>query len=195
MASLLFAGPILAYEKFKAAQARRAARKAETASRFSELETANRERIAALQQHTPFCHTSDWSGGGCPRRGPGDNIPIRDAADVMAQQQRSRQDDGVTAAASPSSHPERDFEEGEMRREDTMGTTEMGVIDAYARGATRGKRRDEEAELVVPDVRHVVPLRYEDVRMRKEGGGPCRRKGWERVVRRKVECGEREVVR
>lgn len=76
-----------------------------------------------------------------------------------------------------------------------MGTTEMGVIDAYARGATRGKRRDEEAELVVPDVRHVVPLRYEDVRMRKEGGGPCRRKGWERVVRRKVECGEREVVR
>lgn len=85
-----------------------------------------------------------------------------------------------------------------MRREDTRGTTEMGVIDAYAyaSGATRGERREEEATgLVVPDVRHVVPLRYEDVRMRKEGGGPCKRRGWERVVRRKVECGEREVVR
>lgn len=82
-----------------------------------------------------------------------------------------------------------------------MGTTENSVIDAYAYayrdGATMGerRRRDEDAELVVPDVRHVVPLAYEDVRMRKEGGGPCRRKGWERVVRRKVECGEREVVR
>ena len=102
------------------------------------------------------------------------------------------------AAASPSSHLDRNHGGQEMRREDTRGTTEMGVIDAYAyaSGATRGERREEEATgLVVPDVRHVVPLRYEDVRMRKEGGGPCKRRGWERVVRRKVECGEREVVR
>ena len=91
-----------------------------------------------------------------------------------------------------------------MRREDTRVTTENSVVNAYAYayayayGAPRGERRgrdDEATGLVVPDVRHVVPLRYEDVRMRKEGGGPCRRRGWERVVRRKVECGEREIVR
>ena len=77
-------------------------------------------------------------------------------------------------------------------REETLastGTTQDRIINSYQDDA-----REREEELIKPDVSHIVPPKYEDVRMRK-GGGPCRKSRRERVLRKKVECGDREVVR
>lgn len=92
-----------------------------------------------------------------------------------------------------ASHPQLDRHiEGQgIRREDTSattGTTENALIDSY-----HDEARERDEELMIPDVRHVVPPKYEDVRMRKDGG-PCKKSVRERVLRRKVVCGDREVV-
>lgn len=53
----------------------------------------------------------------------------------------------------------------------------------------RGDGEEDEERLVVPDVRHVMPPRYEDVH---EGEKPCKRTLKERILRRKSGCAQRE---
>ncbi|KAL8989681.1 MAG: hypothetical protein Q9169_008309 [Polycauliona sp. 2 TL-2023] len=188
MASVLLAGPVLAYEKFKESKAKRAARKADKASRFSDLEEENRKRIEALQKNTPFCNTSDWQGGGCPVQCPSD--PNRGSDRLNSTRQEDRQDgeETQTTVSDPHLAGEQDIRRGDTFA--TTGTTENNIIDSYHHEAQ--ERRNE--ELMVPDVSHVMPLKYEDVRMRK-GGGPCKKSLAEKVLRKKVQCGDREVVR
>ncbi|KAL9600840.1 MAG: hypothetical protein Q9179_003077 [Wetmoreana sp. 5 TL-2023] len=59
----------------------------------------------------------------------------------------------------------------------------------------RGSESEDEEELIIPDVSHVVPPRYEDVRTGRDGG-VCKRTLKQKVLRRQGECaGGREVVR
>ncbi|KAL8780544.1 MAG: hypothetical protein Q9213_006410 [Squamulea squamosa] len=195
MASILFAGSVLAYEKFKESKAKRAARKAEHASRFSELEKENQKRIEALQKNTCFCSTSDWQGGGCPVHSAGSrDEDTEDGAMRCDNGNTYGYGDTQTSQADDETQPP-SYPEGQgLAREDTIamtGTTENEIIDSYRNDQVS---RDGEGDLMVPDVSQVVPLQYEEVRMRK-GGGPCKKSLKERVLRRKVECGEREVVR
>lgn len=50
-----------------------------------------------------------------------------------------------------------------------------------------GGRRSGEEELVVPDVSHVVPPKWEDVRVRADGA-PCKRTLKQKVLRRQPAC-------
>lgn len=62
---------------------------------------------------------------------------------------------------------------------------EAGSGGRRSDGGVRGDGEEEEERLVVPDVRHVMPPRYEDVH---EGGKPCKRTLKERILRRKSGC-------
>lgn len=99
-------------------------------------------------------------------------------------------DEETRSASHP--HLNRHIADQRIRRETTFastGTTENALIDSY-----HDEARERDEELLVPDVRYVVPPRYEDVRMRKDGR-PCEKSVRERVLRRKAVCGDREVVR
>ncbi len=168
-------------------KSKRAARKADEAFRFSELERENLKRIEALQQNTPFCSTSDWQGAGCPIPHP-NGLQTRNT-NHMGQKLSS---DEETQMATPQPHAHPDPERHEMSEEETSGstsTTGNAIINPQLNDT---QPRDE--ELVIPDVSHITPPQYEDVRMRT-GGGPCKKTRKERVLRRKVQCGDREVVR
>ena len=77
MASLIICAGALAYDQVQQKRARKKARRVHNEERFSELEKANSDRIAALQQNTCFCQRSDWQGGGCEVHG---YVPPADAA-------------------------------------------------------------------------------------------------------------------
>ncbi|KAL9008809.1 MAG: hypothetical protein Q9180_009465, partial [Flavoplaca navasiana] len=169
-------------------KAKRAARKADDASRFSELERENLKRIEALQQNTPFCSTSDWQGAGCPIAHP--NGSQTGNTDHMGR--HGAGDGETTQIATPQPHSPRDPERHEMSGGDASVSTSTMENAIIHRPPNEAQPRDE--ELVIPDVSHITPPKYEDVRMRT-GGGPCKKTRKERVLRRKVQCGDRDVVR
>ncbi|KAL8994678.1 MAG: hypothetical protein Q9169_005408, partial [Polycauliona sp. 2 TL-2023] len=178
--------------KFKESKAKRAARKADKASRFSDLEEENRKRIEALQKNTPFCNTSDWQGGGCPIQCSSDPNRGSDRLNSTSQEEDRHGDEDIRTTVSDPQHSDPPLAGGQdIRREDTFattGTTENNIIDSYHHEAQ--ERRDE--ELMVPDVSHVMPLKYEDVRMRK-GGGPCKKSLAEKVLRKKIDDDDAEA--
>ena len=92
MASLIIGAGALAYEQVqKKKRARKEARVAYNEERFSELEKANADRIAALQQNTCFCQQSDWRGGGCEVHGyvpPANTVVSGDVGRTEASQER-----------------------------------------------------------------------------------------------------------
>ncbi|KAL8671926.1 MAG: hypothetical protein Q9168_003582 [Polycauliona sp. 1 TL-2023] len=262
--SLLIAGSVFAYEKYKDSKAKRATRKAEKASRFSELEAENQKRIELLQKNTPFCNTSDWQGGGCPGNHPNDRVHDDfDGGNAIRDGERPSGEEPESAITAPRHVDQHEVDRQGMRRTDTFattgtaeddifsrqidshqvnrqgirrtdtfattgtaednmfsrqidshqvdrqgirrtdtfattGTAEYDIIDSYHHPAPQQRNQEreeeEEGELVRPDVSHIVPPKYEDVRMRM-GGGPCKRTFGEKVLRKKVVCGEREVVR
>ncbi|KAL9621695.1 MAG: hypothetical protein Q9204_008094 [Flavoplaca sp. TL-2023a] len=188
MASILFTSPVLIYEKLRDYKAKRAARKADEAFRFSELERENLKRIEALQQNTPFCSTSDWQGAGCPIPHP--NGLQTENRDHMSQHGAAGDEETQMATHQPHAHPDR--ERHDTGEEDISGSTSTTGNAPINPQPNDIQPRDE--ELVIPDVSHITPPKYEDVRMRK-GGGPCKKTRTERVLRRKVQCGDRDVVR
>ena len=100
--------------------------------------------------------------------------------------------DGETRIATPQPHAHPDPERHDTGEEETSGstsTTGNAIINSQPNDT-----QPPDEELVIPDVSHITPPKYEDVRMRK-GGGPCKKTRKERVLRRKVQCGDRDVVR
>lgn len=151
-----------------------------------DLEKENLKRIEALQQNTPFCTTSDWQGAGCHR-------PSNNKLGVGNTEQNGQQGIGDEAQIpTPQPHLHAELEGQDTSREDTSATTSTTGNSTINPHPNRTQPLDE--ELVIPDVSHITPPKYEDVRMRK-GGGPCKKTRKERVLRRKVQCGNREVVR
>ena len=75
MASLIIGAGVLAYDGIKQAKQKK---KDYNSARFNELEKANAERIAGLQQNTCFCQRSDWTGDGCPGHAHGSDGTTRD---------------------------------------------------------------------------------------------------------------------
>ncbi|KAI4277482.1 MAG: hypothetical protein LQ337_001755 [Flavoplaca oasis] len=177
------------YSRLRDFKAKRAARKADEAIRFSELERENRKRIEALQQNTPFCSTSDWQGTGCPII-PHPNVLQTGNTDHMRQ--HGAGDEEMQIATPHQPHAHRNGERHAMSEEDTSVTTSTTGNAPINTQPNETQPRDE--ELVIPDVSHITPPQYEDVRMRT-GGGPCKKTRKERVLRKKVQCGDREVVR
>lgn len=179
MASLLFAGGILAYDKVQESRAKKAAQKAHNHARFSALEADNAARMRTLQEKTCSC---DRSGQGCAMHPA--LLPAYEAIGEHGEEggRKARREDTMAAAG------EMDVVDGEQRQRSrrtdsfaTTGDTENELLDGYASGGHGGGREEEEGPLVVPDVRGVMP------RSRDE---PCKRTLKERVLRRKKEGGE-----
>lgn len=135
MASLLFAGGVLAYEKIKDAKAKKTARKAHNAARYSDLQSST---CSCTHPHNTPAQEKNTKG-----------CPIHDAqARLKEEEEREREDiikgkgkgDGEKVAYNGDEDEVGDSYPGEPRRRDDVSAT-------GANGAGR-----EEA-----------PPRYEDV--------------------------------
>ena len=185
MASLIVIGGMLAYDKIKATRSKRRASKS-TSEDFSALEKQNADRIAALQSKTRFCDRSDWSGSGCGAR-------------------KKEQEQVPSYTESQQSHTrgpgEGEGEGGRRRPAPTYGSpssSSTSLVNATANGGNGGRSRqggeEDETPLVVPDVGHVMPPRYEDVHANPDGTA-CKRTLKQKVLRRKGDCGGAAIIR
>ncbi|KAL8872415.1 MAG: hypothetical protein Q9174_001947 [Haloplaca sp. 1 TL-2023] len=182
MASLLVFGGMLAYDKVKETRQKRRASK-NNSKDFSALEKQNADRIAALQSRTPFCNRSDWSGNGCGSQGrEQEQVPSY----TESQQSHVREGEGEGGRRRPAPAYE------------SSSSSSSSLVNATANRRNRGQTgqgiEDDETPLVVPDVGHVMPPRYEDVHVNQDGTA-CKRTLKQKVLRRKGDCGGAAVIR
>ncbi|KAI4117071.1 MAG: hypothetical protein LQ338_007616 [Usnochroma carphineum] len=169
MASLLFAGGILAYEKVQEKRAKKvAARKAHNAARFSELEAEN---AAAREKKSCSCGGSEgWAG--CPVHDPA--LLASEKRGTAASRRDIRHDDDERERIDQTPGRRRGGGEGDMFATTTTtgGTGESSSPghDSHRSPAGFGTRREEEEDegpLVIPDVSGVMPkYREEEVKRR-----------------------------
>ncbi|KAL8664280.1 MAG: hypothetical protein Q9202_003230 [Teloschistes flavicans] len=195
MASLLIFGGITLYEKY---QSRRRSKHPSpsspnhpTSPSFATLEKANAERIAALQQNTCFCARSDWAGEGCAVHDRERfEAGLRRGMEAVVREEGGLGEGGEAEGEGPPAYEAQPSPAPAQANRNTRAAAARGRRGGGgARG--EGDGNEEEEPLVVPDVGHVMPPRYEDVH---DGEKPCKRTLKERILRRKGGCAREGMV-
>ena len=161
MASLLLGVGVLTYDQIKKQKAKRTAKKEHNSARFSELEAENARRIAALQENTCVCQTSDWRGGNCERHGyvpaagePG-GPPLAREGDAPPEYEerattvpRERQEHRDTAVRDNTSGSQQQRPYGEIGYQYRRGEEDGALASIpYSSGGRRGELPSQEGDV------------------------------------------------